>query len=127
MWTTTFNVRGADNKPISFVIKKDLSPSVIQEVMDEPIHILKTTGNMFEGINKWNIGLAARVIMEPREYRDNEDMVRELPHRSAIQLFNKLNEVYPFLDHVPQEYSGPLLELRDIWKKTMDDMGGKQS
>lgn len=122
MRTCTITVNEAGGKPVEFVLVTDLSPSIIQEVMKKPLNILKVDGNVARATALWHAGIATRIIKEPRKYRDSRDEVMHLPWKSALELFNKINEIYPFQKHVPPEYSESVRELGEKWTKAWADL-----
>ena len=121
VWTTTMKIRGPDGN-IELTLNKELSATIIQEVMQEPIHILKTTANVIQAMDRWHCAMAVRIIMKPRKYRDNEEAIKKLPWKSALKLFAKIDEIYPLIEHAPTEYRELLNELRKKWEKACSDL-----
>lgn len=121
MWTCTITIDEMDDKSVELVLVKDLSQSIIQEVMKEPLNILKVDGDVIRAISMWHTGIAVRIIREPRKYRDSEEEVMNLPWKSALALFDKIDEIYPFHEHAPPEYSEPLRKLGEMWAKMYAD------
>ena len=118
METCTIEVSDMGDKTVKFTLRTDLSPNVIQEVMDKPLRILQTTGNVVKAMIEWNLGIAERVIIQPREYRDNPEKIEKIP---SSDLFDKINELYTLREHIPPEYREPAGELFDRWDKMIQD------
>lgn len=122
MWTCTITIKDIDGTPVELVLAKDLSPNIIQDVMKESLHILMTTGNPIPATYTWYSGIAARIIREPREYRDDKKKIMNLPWQSSRILMDKIGEMYPFYEYIPSEHKEPLFELGKKWQKISEDL-----
>ena len=114
MTTRKIDVESTGGKTMSFTIKTDLHRDAIGDIMSDVIRILGPTYNLIGGLNFWRTKLATIIIIEPVEYRNNEEKIMALPYHFALNLFDEIEKVYPFFEYVP---SWCLKEVHDMWEK----------